>query len=267
MSFILMTVRRKVGIPAQASQDCGALVTWNSCVRLLCPASLFPSRNRSAEQPTVHTTPFQVCSDSHVSHIECVPSPSEPVSPLSLLPAEHLPSLNCTREETVRAREGWADVLCLLLSSFSPVLLLFTPFLSYSLPVDYCAPGLPLSATADHWVAKEREECKGLAAFQAIVPGGPLSVVKPPDGCHLAPFFSFSHYTVVTATCQILFRHDFLCYVLYLYLVSSIIWYFYIVFNILQKRLICFLAKSEMRRSISLVLVQKYEATGWNQLS
>lgn len=41
------------------SSATGALVTWNSCVRLLCPALQFPSRNRSAMQPTVQNTQFQ----------------------------------------------------------------------------------------------------------------------------------------------------------------------------------------------------------------
>lgn len=53
----------------------GALVTWNSCVRLLCPAPQFSSRNRSAERPTVQNTPFQLWSDSHVPHAVCAPLP------------------------------------------------------------------------------------------------------------------------------------------------------------------------------------------------
>lgn len=50
----------------------------------------------------------------------------------------------------------------------------------------------PLCANPDLRVPKEREECEQLAGLQTIVPGGPLSVVKPPFGSHLSPFFSFS---------------------------------------------------------------------------
>lgn len=93
----------------------GAPVTWNSCVRLLYPALLFSSRNRSAEQPTVHNTPLQLWLESHVFHIVLCPSEMVSLS-FSLFPAEHLPSVDHTREETVRAREGWAWwAFCLLL--------------------------------------------------------------------------------------------------------------------------------------------------------
>lgn len=204
MSVTLMTVRVEVGIPAQTRlcSATGALVTWNSCVRLLCPAPLFPSRNRSAEQTTVQNDPSQLWSDSHVSHIVCASSSSELVS-LSLFLAEHLPPVYCTREETMRAREGWAvlpptTVLSrsLSLASFSPVIVVDPfSFLTLSLQI-YCDPDAslaqPLCATPDLWVPKEREECEQLAGLQTIVPGGPLSVVKPPFGSHLSPFFSFS---------------------------------------------------------------------------
>lgn len=166
----------EVGIPAQPSQDwaTGALVTWNSCVRLLCPALQFPSRNRSAVQPTVQNTQFQ----HWLSCCVCLPFLKAGVS------LEHLPPVDHTREETMRTREGWAGDACFTIPPlFFPFCLFLTCLIvvylfSDPLSSEYLWP----SATPGFRVAKEREECENLAGLQSIVllyntvPFSPLSL-------------------------------------------------------------------------------------------
>lgn len=164
----------------------GALVTWNSCVSLLCPAPLFPPRNRPSDQPTAQHTPFQLRSHSYVSHV--VSSTLWAGVSFSLFPSR-APPFSPPREETLRVREGWGGefwcVFCLLrllalplrpLSHLCHCCLPFFVFLTSSLqdlPWPWSAGrARPLSATPDLRVAKEREECEQLAGLQAIVPGG-----------------------------------------------------------------------------------------------
>lgn len=116
----------------------GALVTWNSCVRLLCPALQFPFRNRSEEQPTVQNTPFQLWLDSHVPHAVCAPLPqSLCLSPCSRL-STSLQSITHRRRQWGQGRGKLVSLVCVSplcfsslssLASFSPVL--FSHHLSF----------------------------------------------------------------------------------------------------------------------------------------
>lgn len=102
----------------------------------------------------------------------------------SLFPAEHLPPVDHTREETMRTREGWAGDACF---TIPPLFFLFCLFLTclilvylFSDPLssEYLWP----SATPGFRVPKEREECENLAGLQSIVllyntvPFSPLSL-------------------------------------------------------------------------------------------
>lgn len=113
----------------------GALVTWNSCVRLLCPAAYFPSRNQACKAT--------YCTKQPIPALLWLPCISHCVCPLELqadsLPAPSWapPFSSHTREETVRAREGRADGSRVCLPSVFPLSLPYLSivlFLSNSIP-------------------------------------------------------------------------------------------------------------------------------------
>lgn len=116
---------------------------------------------------------------------------------LSLFPAEHLPAVSVRdwregRGEPVSLVYLAHWVSFLFLNYFLPVPYLFT-FCLLTTPVqNYCASlTQSLSATPNRCVSTEKKECELLAGLQSVVPGGPLSLVKP-SGSHLSPLiFSF----------------------------------------------------------------------------
>lgn len=160
------------------SSATGALVTWNSCVRLLCPALQFPSRNRSAMQPTVQNTQFQ----HWLSCCVCLPFLKAGVSlPVPSWAPPSSRSHSGGDDEDKGGVSWWcmlyhpASVLffCLFLTCLILVFLFSDPLSS-----EYLWP----SATPGFRVPKEREECENLAVLQSIVllyntvPFSPLSL-------------------------------------------------------------------------------------------
>ncbi len=196
--------------PAQPSQDCAlpqeplwpGIPASVSCVQPLC----FPPETglRSNLQYRIHHSSSDQTLMSLVLYV-CVPSSSsELVSPLPCSQlSTSLQSITQGRRQWGRGRGRagefgvcFASCLCsrslslLPLSHLSYCCLHF--FHSNPAPCRITVTPMPVSATPDLWIPKEREECEKLAGLQTIVPGGPLSAVKPPFGSHLSPFFSFS---------------------------------------------------------------------------
>lgn len=145
---MLMTVRERLEYQPSHTQPrlCSAteaLVTWNSWVRLLCPASVFPTRNRScrATYRTEHPIPALIT----VHRLSCCACTLS-LGALSLFPSWAPP---CTRSHMGR-RQGrgkkwwvWVSVsvlmlllfpLSLFLTSFSPVFVLVILFFFLASP-------------------------------------------------------------------------------------------------------------------------------------
>lgn len=163
------------------SSATGALVTWNSCVRLLCPALQFPSRNRSAMQPTVQNTQFQ----HWLSCCVCLPFLKAGVS----LPVPSwAPPSSRSHSGGDDEDKGGVSWWCMLyhpacsffFASFLPALFLFTFFLT-----------LFLQNTCDllpPQVFESQKKGRNVRIWQV---SNQLFYCITPSPSHLSPFFSF----------------------------------------------------------------------------
>lgn len=160
----------------------GALVTWNSCVCLLCPAPCslplqkpvcrLTSRTERAIPAPIRQTWQPYCA------LSCSFS-------LCVFTSEHLPPVHCAREET--GAKGGESLHCFasyvlplsclshLCSSCLPRPSLALSLKNFSSSALLCQPHPAALCHPTAW--NESEECDHLAGLQAIVPGGPCWVL------------------------------------------------------------------------------------------